>query len=206
LGPENVPPNKTNANAFNDNHEKQRRRIAMGNAKRRGVFQLWIALCFVFLGFPSLGCFGQGADEMRVASGDSLRQDNWQVRSLEDGAQEDWLSWIASKQTKGKSSSSSWWPSWGSTKKKPTSSPTIRSYSTNNKTTYEKMTASAKEAWKKTTDFLDPYPDPKPKTVVAPTKKKSSWFGGSDEDGSWWGKEEKKKQSVPDFLGQEMPK
>jgi hypothetical protein len=68
------------------------------------------------------------------------------------------------------------------------------------------MTASAKKAWKKTTDFLDPYPDPKPKSVVAPTKKKSSWFGGSDEDGSWWGKEEKKKQSVPDFLGQEMPK
>lgn len=177
----------------------------MGNAKRLGVFQLLIALCSVFLGGATAECFGQGPEEMRIASGESLRRENWQVRYLEDDSQEDWLSWIAKKQ-KGKSSWSSWWPSWGSSKKKPTSSPTIRSYSTNNKTTYEKMTASAKNAWKKTTDFLDPYPDPKPKSVVAPTKKKSSWFGGSDEDGGWWGKEEKKKQSVPDFLGQEMPK
>ena len=181
---------------------------AMGKAVGTSVFQWMLVPSCVFALSGCSMCRAQDAGdrEVQVASGDSLRSENWQVDYLDGEPQDDWLAWIANNKKGSKSGSSSWWPSWGSSKKKASSSPTIRSYNTNNKTTYQKMTQSAKNTWKKTTDFLDPYPDPKPKSVVAPTKKKSSWFGSSEESGSWWGKEEKKKQSVPDFLGQEMPR
>lgn len=111
---------------------------------------------------------------------------------------EEWLTWIAKS---GKVKKSSWLPSW----KPPTPSlpwskpkgPT--SYSTNNKTTVQKMSQASKRWWNKTAELLDPYPEPKTKSVTSESGKSwFSWFGGA--------KEERRYNNVPDFLGGEMPK
>lgn len=113
------------------------------------------------------------------------------IDDQEDGG--DWLEWIASNSKSSKKSSSSWLPSWGTTKK-----PSSLSYSRNNKTTWQKFQQSSKQAWRKTADVLNPYPPPKPKSSK---KSGNSWF-------SSWGepKDTKKIDSVPDFLRQESPK
>lgn len=112
----------------------------------------------------------------------------------DDGESGDWLAWIASKSKTPKKSSSSWLPSWGTTKKKPSS----LSYSRNNKTTWQKFQSSSKQAWRKTADVLNPYPPAKPASAK---KSSNSWFSG-------WGesKDSKKIESVPEWLGQESPK
>ena len=76
--------------------------------------------------------------------------------------------------------------SWFSSMKMPKmpwskTGPRTSSYSRSNTSTWGKMSATSKRWWNKTTEMLDPYPDPKPSTYVSSSdskKPKSSWLGG----------------------------
>ena len=120
----------------------------------------------------------------------------------------EWLEWIANKSKKssfssGKSSSgTSWWT--GSKSGSKVTSPMTRSYSINNKTTYQRMSLSAKRMWNRTAEFLDPFPEPKSKSVVQTQKSSKSWWSSMSE--GWGGKEAKRSQSVSEFIGQDIPR
>lgn len=105
------------------------------------------------------------------------------------------------------SKSKSWLPTW----KTPTMpwskpKPRVSSYQKKNNSAWNSMSKTTKKWWNKTTELLDPYPDPKPpvdSSVADANKKKSGWF-------SWagWGKSEKKEtetMGLPDFLRQKAP-
>lgn len=148
-----------------------------------------------------------------AAGGRLAAADGWPWRlpgsSLSDPEEEqpEWLQWIASSKsnsakpkswltgwTKPSWTKSSWTapsvPLWSATKAPKSYAP--------RKTTYQKFQDSSKQAWRKTVDFLDPYPPPKP--ASSSSSKKSSWFSG------WSKPKEEKIGSVSDFLKQESPK
>lgn len=123
--------------------------------------------------------------------------------SAEESEQPEWLQWIASKSKS--SQSSSWWSGWSAPKMPSmpkmtwsTSKPKRPSSYTSKKTSWQKFQDSSKQAWRKTTEILDPYPDPKP--TPPSSKSKNSWFS------SWSKPKEKKIESVPEFLNQPPPK
>ena len=78
------------------------------------------------------------------------------------------------------SASKSWLPSMKMPKMPwSKSNPPVSSYQTSQKSTWDKMSATSKRWWNKTTAALDPYPDPKPPTYIPPSdakKPKTSWL------------------------------
>lgn len=99
-------------------------------------------------------------------------------------------------------SKSSWLPQW-SWPKSGRNGPNVTTYSRSNTSTWSKMTKTSKQWWDKTTEMLDPYPDPKPSKYSSypSDKKKDGWFDG------WFKRDDSKKiETVPDFLRQESPK
>ena len=104
-----------------------------------------------------------------------------------------------------KKGSSSWLPSFKAPKMPwSKSEPKVSSYSRSNGTTWNRMTKTSKKWWNKTTEVLDPYPDPKPSKYAssnASEKKKTNWFTGMFQP-----KETKKIETLPDWLRQESPK
>ena len=152
------------------------------------------ALCFLLLPI-AVGGRLSAADGWPWSSPGSSLSDS-------EDEQPEWLQWIASSKSnsaKSKSWLTGWskpsWtkssvPLWSSTK-------APRSYAPR-KTTFQKFQDGSKQAWRKTAEFLDPYPPPKP--ASASNSKKSGWFSG------WSKPKEEKIGSVSDFLKQESPK
>ena len=102
--------------------------------------------------------------------------------------------------SKSPSGSKSWLP----TMKMPkmpwsSSSPRVNTYSRNNTSAWGKMTKTSKRWWNKTTDLLDPYPDPKPTTYSTADSKPSKpsfwsgWLGSKEPEGP---------RTANDFLAQ----
>jgi hypothetical protein len=76
----------------------------------------------------------------------------------------------------------------------------LTTYSRNNSTAWQKMSKTSKRWWNRTTELLDPYPEPKPLSA-SDSKSESGWFSG------WFGKKDERKfDSVNDFLSQPIPK
>jgi hypothetical protein len=102
------------------------------------------------------------------------------------------------------SKKSSWLPNW-KTPRMPwdSSGPRVSSYSKSNTSSLDKMSRTSKKWWKNTTDFLDPYPDPKPSKYANnyDKPKKANWFTGMFKKN-----ETKKIETLPDWLRQESPK
>jgi hypothetical protein len=102
------------------------------------------------------------------------------------------------------SKKSSWLPSLKMPKSPFSSSgPKVSSYSKSNTSTWSKMSRTSKQWWNKTTELLDPYPDPKPSRYQGPeaSGKKGNWFTGMFQR-----EDTKKIETVPDWLRQEAPK
>lgn len=105
--------------------------------------------------------------------------------------------------SKSSSGTKSWLPTLPTMKmpKMPwsNSGPKVNSYSRNNTSTWGKMTKTSKRWWNKTTELLDPYPDPKPSTYTTsdsqPPKPSfwSGWFGSKEPEGP---------RTANDFLAQ----
>jgi len=103
-------------------------------------------------------------------------------------------------------SKSSWlptmkWPKmpWSSTGPRPSS------YSRSKSSTWDRMGKTSKRWWNKTTEMLDPYPDPKPSTYYSSNsdsqKSKRGWFDG------WFGaKESEGPKTANEFFRQETLK
>ncbi len=103
---------------------------------------------------------------------------------------------------------SAWWKP-----KLPSMSAARPRASSQQPSTWNKMTRGTKAAWTKTTDVLNPFDDEqdKPKDVTGyntaftqasarkKPEKKSAWWP------SWSAEKEKRPQTVQDFLGQERP-
>lgn len=122
------------------------------------------------------------------------------VASPEEDDQPEWLQWIASKSKS--STTNSWWSGWSAPKMPSMSWSSSKAKRPNSykskKTSWQKFQDSSKQAWRKTAEVLDPYPDPKP--TPPSSKKSSSWFSG------WSKPKEKRIESVPEFLNQPPPK
>ena len=106
--------------------------------------------------------------------------------------------------SKPSSAKSSWLPTmkmprmpWSSNNQRPSSYP-------RNPSTLKKLSNTSKRWWNKTTEMLDPYPDPKPSRYTNTSesqKSKSSWFSG------WFSsKEPEVPRTANDFLAGEMVK
>ena len=102
------------------------------------------------------------------------------------------------------SSKSSWLPSM----KMPTmpwssKGPRVSSYSRSNTSYMGRMNKATKNAWSKTAEWLDPYPDPKPSTYSSGSesqKSNSNWLTG------WFTRKEPyKPMTENDFLRQDKP-
>ncbi len=93
------------------------------------------------------------------------------------------------------SSSSTNKSSWLPTMKMPkmpwssSNSSKMTSYSRSNTSTWGKMSKASKRWWNKTTELLDPYPEPKPQTYSTGSDKKAkpgifqSWFSPKEPEG-----------------------
>lgn len=107
--------------------------------------------------------------------------------------------------TKSSSSSkSSWLPSWKAPKMPWDSSGSkISSYQRSKTSTWGKINRTTKTWWRNTSEFLDPYPEPRPPKYEEPSssKKQSNWFTGM-----FTKDEPKKVETLPDWLKQETPK
>jgi len=106
-----------------------------------------------------------------------------------------------------RTSSSSGQSSWLKMPRMPwanSNTPRVNSYSRNNSSTWNRMSKTSKRWWNKTTELLDPYPDPKPSTYSSlgeTANSKGNWFTGMFSK-----KESDAPKTVPDFLRQESPK
>ena len=101
------------------------------------------------------------------------------------------------------SEKTSWLPKWQTPKMPWSKNQNFRSYSKPKTSTWNQMSRTSKRWWNKTTELLDPYPDPKPpKYSPTPGKApKSNWFTRMFQP-----KEPEKPRTVPEFLRQESPK
>ena len=101
------------------------------------------------------------------------------------------------------SEKTSWLPKWQTPKMPWSKSPTVRSYPKSKTSTWNQVSKTSKRWWNKTTELLDPYPDPKPPKYSSPPGKasKPKWFTGMFQR-----KEPDKRNTLEGFLGQDRPK
>ncbi len=95
--------------------------------------------------------------------------------------------------------SSSWLPQWKMPDITRSVKKATKSVTDTTTNAWNSASRTTKRAWKKTADFLDPFPDD-PKSSLSSSKSSSSgssWFGGSKKD--------EKPATVQEFLRQERP-
>ena len=101
------------------------------------------------------------------------------------------------------SEKTSWLPKWQSPKMPWSQNPPVRSYPKPKTSTWNQLSKTSKRWWNKTTELLDPYPDPKPQKYSSKPKKdsKPNWFTGMFQP-----KEPEKVNNVTEFLKLPVPK
>ncbi len=101
------------------------------------------------------------------------------------------------------SEKSSWLPKWQTPKMPWSKSPTVRSYTKPKASTWNQINKTSKRWWNKTTELLDPYPDPKPTKYSSTAGKapKSNWLPRMFQP-----KEPETVNNVTDFLKLPAPK
>jgi len=101
------------------------------------------------------------------------------------------------------SEKTSWVPKWQAPKMPWSKSQNVRSYSKPKTSTWNQMSRTSKRWWNKTTELLDPYPDPKPPKYSSTPRKapKSNWLPRMFQP-----KEPETVNNVTDFLKLPPPK